>query len=66
MSSNVEDIQSIKNHKMNYVFGDKIQIHRFRKHFIEIEILNKIWTFATVCSLNGTLRTVINLPLFKN
>ena len=37
MSSNVEDIQSIKNHKMNYVFGDKIQIHRFRKHFIDIE-----------------------------
>ena len=33
----LEDIQSIKNHKMNYVFGDKIQIHRFRKHFIDIE-----------------------------
>ena len=60
-----KDIESIKNHKMNY-FGAKIQIHRFRKHFIEIEFLNKIWTFATVCSLNGTLTTVINLPLFKN
>lgn len=60
-----KDIESIKNHKMNY-FGAKIQIHRFRKHFIQIEFLNKIWTFATVCSLNGTLTTVINLPLFKN
>ena len=59
-----KDIESIKNHKMNY-FGAKIQIHRFRKHFIQIEFLNKIWTFATVCSLNGTLTTVINLPLFK-